>query len=246
MSSWIAADWPAPAHIRAGTTTRVDGYSEPPYASFNLATHVGDAEDAVGRNRRQLRQCLNLPAEPAWLQQVHGRHVIQARLIDDTPADASWSDRPGVVCAVLTADCLPLLLTDRAGSCVAAVHVGWRGLVAGVVDIAVATLPAQPGDLLAWLGPAIGPDAFEVGADVRDACLATLADAASCFVPGRPGRWQASLPGLTAHALRRAGVETCHNSGLCTYSDPARFYSYRRDGTTGRLASLIWMDAGQV
>lgn len=241
--AWLPAGWPAPDHVHAGTTTRAGGYSKPPYDSFNLAAHVGDEAGAVGHNRRQLRQCLNLPAEPTWLQQVHGHHVIAADSADAAPADASWSDRPGVVCAVLTADCLPLLLTDRAGTCVAAVHVGWRGLVAGLVDATVATLPAQPADLLAWLGPAIGPNAFEVGADVRKACLDTLTDADTCFTPGRPGHWQADLPGLAERALRQAGIEACYNSRLCTYSDPARFYSYRRDGTTGRMASLIWMDA---
>ncbi|MCS3903873.1 YfiH family protein [Methylohalomonas lacus] len=244
--AWLAADWPAPDHVHAGTTTRAGGYSKPPYASFNLAAHVGDDGAAVNHNRRQLQQCLQLPAEPAWLQQVHGPRVIAAHTIDDGPADASWTDRPGVVCAVLTADCLPLLLTDRGGSCVAVVHVGWRGLVAGVIDATVAALPAHPADLLAWLGPAIGPAAFEVGSDVRDACLATFANADSCFTRGRPGHWQADLPGLAERALRRAGVETCCNCGYCTYSDPLRFYSYRRDGTTGRMASLIWMDAAPV
>lgn len=240
--AWIVAHWPAPAHIHAITSTRPGGHSREAYASFNLARHVGDDASAVNANRQQLKQSLNLLAEPRWLTQIHGCRVQSAHEPDSHPADASWTDRPGVVCAVLTADCLPLLLCDRAGSCVAAVHVGWRGLVAGVVEAAVAALPAEPADILAWLGPAIGPRAFEVGPDVLAACREAIDQTESCFTPIQTGHWHADLPRLVTLALHQAGVDSVYKSGLCTYSDTEHFYSYRRDGVTGRMASLIWMD----
>lgn len=242
--AWIVADWPAPAHIHAVTTTRLGGNSREPYASFNLARHVGDDTAAVSSNRQQLKQGLNLPAEPLWLSQIHGCRVVPAHASDPAAADAGWTDQTGVVCAVLTADCLPLLLCDRTGSCVAAVHVGWRGLVAGVVDAAVATLPADPANILAWLGPTIGPQAFEVGPDVLAACREAIDQTENCFTPVRTGHWLADLPRLVTLALHQSGVDSAYNSGLCTYSDTERFYSYRRDGVTGRMASLIWMDGG--
>lgn len=239
--SWLRADWPAPAHVHAGCTTRLGGNSRAPYDSFNLAQHVGDDPHAVNRNRQQLKDMLALTHEPVWLQQVHGRRVMPAHAADPGPADAGWTDTSGVTCAVLTADCLPLLLCNRTGSRVAAVHVGWRGLVAGIIAAAVAVFD-RPGDLLAWLGPAIGPAAFEVGPDVFDACRSAITGAEDCFRPGQPGHWQADLPALARLALGEAGVNHCYSSGLCTYSDVRRFYSYRRDGTTGRMAGLIWID----
>ncbi|MDZ7735363.1 MAG: peptidoglycan editing factor PgeF [Gammaproteobacteria bacterium] len=208
-----------------------------------MAAHVGDDPAAVAANRRDLRQQLQLPAEPAWLNQVHGCAVIRAGQTGAATADASWTQVPGSICAVLTADCLPLLLCDRDGGCIAAVHVGWRGLVAGVIQAAVASLPVEPGRLLAWLGPCIGPGAFEVGAEVYAACQQTLPGADAGFHDGRPGRWQADLPALTRLALKQAGLIACYDSELCTYSQPQDFYSYRRDGRTGRMAALIWMDA---
>lgn len=245
-TDWIAADWPAPAPVQAGVTTRLDGFSKPPYESFNLAAHVGDDPDAVRRNRQLLCESLILPGEPVWLDQAHGQRVLGAHDPDAKAADAAWTDRAGIVCAVLTADCLPLLLCDENGTCVAAVHVGWRGLVAGVVAAAVARLPAPAESLLAWLGPAIGPSAFEVGTEVRDACLDRLADGEDCFRAARPGHWFADLPRLTQRALQQVGVSRTYASELCTFSDPQRFYSYRRDGQTGRMASLIWMDTADL
>lgn len=242
-SAWINARWPAPAHVRAGTTTRHGGCSAAPYDSFNLAAHVGDDARHVAINRKRLRQMLELPGEPAWLKQVHGNRVVQADGSRATEADASWTRTPGTVCVVLTADCLPLLLCDRNGSCVAAVHVGWRGLTAGVIQATVERLPAAPADLLAWLGPCIGPSAFEVGNDVYRACSELLPDVGKAFQPGRPGHWWADLPALATLVLRQTGVTACHVSGLCTHADGQRFYSHRRDGRTGRMASLIWIAA---
>jgi polyphenol oxidase len=239
---WIAADWPAPAGVRAGTSTRAGGISQSPYSSLNLATHVGDEPNAVAENRRRLAEHLHLPGEPNWLVQVHGNRLIAAHAHDSLPADAAWSDRPGTVCAVLTADCLPLLLCNRDGTRVAAVHVGWRGLAAGIITHVVATLaPAKA--LLAWLGPCIGPDAFEVGSDVYETCRLLSPDADAVFTVSRPGHWLADLRQLARMVLADAGVNDCYGGNYCTYTDSSRFYSYRRDGTTGRMASLIWMDA---
>ncbi len=241
---FIPADWPAPGHIHAGTTTRMHGCSKPPFDSFNLAYHVGDDGDAVAKNRTRLRQQLTLPDEPVWLDQVHGREIIHADQPGPRTADAAWTTTPGQVCAVLTADCLPLLLCNRDGTCVAAVHVGWRGLVAGVVQEAVQALPIEPDQLLAWLGPCIGPAAFEVGADVYAACEQSLPTTGNAFLDYRPGHWLVNLPALVRHALAACGVHDCHTSNLCTHTRVDMFYSHRRDGPTGRMASLIWMDAG--
>lgn len=241
--SWTAAQWPVPARVHAGSTTRLNGRSAPPYDSFNLADHVGDDPGAVAANRRRLRQVLQLPSEPAWLQQVHGNRVVHADSTERPPADAGWTQTAGVVCAVLTADCLPLLLCDHRGTCIAAVHVGWRGLAAGVIQAAVARMPVPAEELTAWLGPCIGPSAFEVGKDVYTACKKALPDAGSAFRPGRRGHWWADLPALASLVLKQLNVTACYPSGLCTHGDPQRFYSHRRDGRTGRMASLIWIDA---
>jgi len=242
---WLAADWPAPAQVHAGITTRRHGHSQPPFDSLNLSAHVGDDPAAVAANRAQLRQQLNLPVEPCWLAQRHGTQVVEAGQGGEPPADAVWTAESARVCAVLTADCLPLLLCDREGTCVAAAHVGWRGLVAGIVANALASLPVEPDRLLAWLGPCIGATAFEVGAEVYAACHQTLENADAGFVESGHGRWRANLPLLTRLALGQAGVTSCYASKLCTYRDPERFYSFRRDGRTGRMAALIWMDAGE-
>lgn len=237
----IIPDWPAAAAVRALSTTRRGGYSSGPWAGFNLADHVDDDPAAVAANRALLREAYQLPAEPRWLQQVHGTAVCLAGQADDSCADAAFTRDAGVVCAVMTADCLPLLLCDRAGSAVAAVHAGWRGLLAGVIEQAVARFGAPPNDLLAWLGPAIGPNAFEVGDEVRDAFVAEDSAAASCFSANRGGHWLADLYGLARLRLRRLGIESVYGGDQCTYSDGRRFFSYRRDGVTGRMASLIWL-----
>jgi len=237
----IYPQWPAPAHVKAVTTTREGGVSAPPYDSLNLADHVGDLPAAVARNRLTLAQQLGLPRQPVWLQQVHGDRVVDAACSESCPAaDASFSRVRDVVCAVLTADCLPVLFCDRAGSRVAAAHAGWRGLAGGVLERTVAALDAAPDDLLAWLGPAIGPQVFEVGDEVREAFVGQHADAEQAFSRQANGRWLADIYLLGRIRLLAMGVTAIYGGGLCTYSDRDRFYSYRRDPVTGRMASLIW------
>ncbi len=236
----LLPDWPAPPGVRAVMTLRTGGVSGGPYASLNLGDHVGDEPEAVAENRRLLREALALPAEPLWLEQVHGTGVARFDGPDRPQADAAVALAPGQVCAVMVADCLPVLLADRHGACVAAAHAGWRGLAAGVLEATVAAMPADPSQLVAWLGPAIGPDAFEVGPEVRAAFIAADAAAADAFRPGTGDRWLADVYQLARQRLARAGVTEVHGGGLCTVSDPARFFSYRRDGVTGRMAALVW------
>jgi YfiH family protein len=239
---WIEPDWPAPARVRSLCTTRAGGASRGPFASLNLADHVGDDPARVARNRALLSDRLALPDEPLWLRQVHGCEVALGGVDAlGCQADAAVAVGPGVVCAVLTADCLPLLLCDPAGTRVAAVHAGWRGLVAGVIETAVASMQTAPGDLLAWLGPAIGPDAFEVGDEVRAAFLAWDPAAGAAFRASSGGRWLADIYLLARRRLDAVGVGQVSGGGLCTVTDARRFYSYRRDGATGRMATLIWM-----
>jgi len=245
---WLEPDWPAPPGVRALTTTRRGGVSAAPYNSLNLAGHVGDDPAAVTANRRRLSETAGLPAEPVWLEQVHGCDVCV--LAEDTPAraqtnraDAAVAHRPGVVCAVLTADCLPVLLCDDRGEVVAAVHAGWRGLLDGVIEAAVGAIGHPAERLLAWLGPAIGPNAFEVGDEVREAFCAGSARCENSFRPSANGRWLADLYGLARERLDALGVEQVSGGGLCTMSDGARFFSYRRDGVTGRMATLIWIES---
>ena len=241
---WIVPDWPAPPTVRALITTRAGGASHSAYAGLNLGLHSGDDIEAVRRNRASLRQWL--PAEPLWLRQVHGTTVVEADAAEGNPeADAALARRPGRVCAALTADCLPLLLCDEAGTTVAAVHAGWRGLCSGVIEQTLRAMDRPPQALLAYLGPAIGPEAYEVGAEVREAFIATDpgGESASAFSPGVPGKFYADLYALARLRLARSGVARIYGGGYCTYTESARFYSYRRDGATGRMASLIWMEA---
>jgi YfiH family protein len=239
---WIVPGWPAPARVCAVSTTRVGGISRPPYASLNLAVHVGDDAGAVAANRRHLARTLQLPAMPAWLQQVHGSEVVDAAgLTAPVAADAVYAREPGVVCAVMTADCLPVLLCDRGGRAVAAAHAGWRGLAAGVIEHTVAALPVPGGELLAWLGPAISARAYVVGEEVREAFVNHDPAALTAFRPAAGGGWHADLYELARQRLRRHGVAQIYGGEWCTCLEPARFYSYRRDGATGRMASLIWL-----
>lgn len=236
---WIIPDWPAPANVCALVTTRHGGISSGPYASLNLGTRTDDDPAAVAENRARLQA--HLPQPPKWLAQVHGAHVVDADALQDIPAaDASVALQPGTVCAILIADCLPILFTDRAGSCVAAAHAGWRGLAGGVIANTVARMPADPGDLLAYIGPGIGPDAFEVGDDVLHAFCDESPEHRSAFAALRPGKWLCDLPALARIALRRAGLTRIYGGSDCTVSDPQRFFSYRRDKVTGRMAALIW------
>ncbi|MEW6134055.1 MAG: peptidoglycan editing factor PgeF [Pseudomonadota bacterium] len=237
---FLKPEWPAPAAVHALVTTRMGGVSQPPYDSLNLGDHVGDDPAAVARNRALLSPFL--PAEPKWLKQVHGTSVAKTdSLLEAMEADAAVAFSPGTVCAVLTADCLPVLFCDRRGTRVAAVHAGWRGLAAGVLEAGVAAMRCRTGDILAWLGPAIGPRAFEVGGEVREAFVRDLPAAAAAFAPAQPGKWLADLYLLARLRLARAGVHEVYGGGLCTYSDSARFYSHRRDKITGRMAALIWL-----
>ena len=239
--SCIVPDWPAPRAVRALVSTRAGGVSLPPYDSLNLAGHVGDAPQAVADNRARLRGLL--PAEPVWLEQVHGCAVAATEAATGVPrADASVARTPGQVCAVLTADCLPVLFCDRAGSAVAAAHAGRRGLAAGVQEATQARMGVPAQEVIARLGPAIGPASFEVGEEVRDAFVGRDEGAASAFRPGeRAGKWMADLFQLARLRLARAGVAAVYGGGICTHADRARFYSYRRDGVTGRFASLVWL-----
>lgn len=241
MADFLIPDWPAPAHVRALQTLRTGGCSPAPWASFNLGDHVGDEPARVAANRAELRR--QLPAEPLWLQQVHGTVVVDAAQAPQaTTADASFANEPDQVCAVMTADCLPVLFCDRAGSVVAAAHAGWRGLLDGILECTIAALPVVPGELLAWLGPAIGPERFEVGGEVRAAFVAHDAQAAGAFRP-HGDKWWADIYSLARQRLQAAGVTNIHGGGQCTVSDAERYFSYRRDGVTGRMATLIWLEA---
>lgn len=238
---WIAPDWPAPANVKAFVTTRAGGVSEGRYASLNLGLRTDDDPRAAALNRERL--CATLPQQPKWLRQVHGASVVEADDLATTPeADAGVARRPHTVCAVLVADCVPVLLADRQGTTIAIAHAGWRGLAAGVVENTVSRMGRDPADVLAWLGPGIGPRAFEVGPEVRDAFVSGDAPAQAAFQPHAPGKWLADLFLLARRRLARAGVDAVYGGGLCTYNDAQRFYSYRRDRVTGRMAAVIWRE----
>ena len=240
----IAPDWPAPGRVRAASTTRTGGTSGGPWRSLNLADHVADDGAAVSRNRARLRHALVLPEEPRWLVQRHGARVVEAGSAPDgAPADGIVAREPGMVCAVLAADCMPVLLCDRDATVVAALHAGWRGIAAGILEAGIRAAGTAPGELMAWLGPAIATERYEVGPDVRDALLAGDPDAVDAFRPsGPPGRWRADLERVIRRRLARCGVGSVHGGGTCTASDPGRFFSHRRDGVTGRMATLVWLD----
>jgi len=243
--AFLHADWPAPAGVHALQTTRHGGVSEAAYASLNLGSNTDDDPARVIANRARLRTALALPREPAWLQQVHGTTVVDAAAVGAEPplADASQTTAAGVVCAVLTADCLPVLLCADDGRWIGAAHAGWRGLCAGVLEAVVARAGVPPQRLLAWLGAAIGPAHFEVGPEVRDAFVRAQPQAEAAFRAGRDDRWYADLYALARLRLQRIGVQRIHGGGLCTYADAGRFYSYRRAPASGRMATLIWRDA---
>jgi len=244
-SQFILPDWPVPANVRAAVTTRTGGASRAPYDSFNLATHVGDDPAAVRENRVRLRTALTLPAEPLWLKQVHGVAVTDAAHAGTEPeADGAFAAQPGAVCAVLTADCLPVLLCNRAGTKVAALHAGWRGLAGGVIEAGVKAMGVPGSELLVWLGPAIGPASFEVGPEVRTAFVQHDAQAAQAFRAAREGKYLADIYQLARQRLQRLGVAAVYGGGFCTVTERARFFSYRRDGATGRMATLIWLTGG--
>lgn len=237
---FITPDWPAPANVRALQTTRQGGYSHAPFDSLNLGSHVGDAPLLVEKNRQHLAELL--PSEPIWLEQVHGTHVVHAEHGNCHPTgDACVTHAAQAVCVVMTADCLPVLLCDRAGTVVAALHAGWRGLAAGVIETTVSAMKAEPGQLMAWLGPAIGASAFEVGAEVRDVFVQFDAAATTAFTP-HAEKYLADIYRLARQRLSVLGVHQVYGGQFCTFSDPQRFFSYRRDGQTGRMATLIWLN----
>ena len=261
---WIVPDWPAPARVRCLLTTRQGGVSQGAYASLNLGDHVGDDVQAVAENREILGA--RLPALPKWLQQVHGTTVFDASVLNEAlpapEADAVLARQVGEICAVLTADCLPVLLCDKSGSVVAAVHAGWRGLQAGILESTVEAMACPGTHLLAYLGPAIGPEAFEVGDDVRDAFVAKNPSASTAFMAlrtgnnerngtfplekgRRSGKWLANIYLLARQSLERLGIDAVYGGGYCTVREIERFFSFRRDGVTGRMASLIWLAAEQ-
>ncbi|AMO83351.1 purine nucleoside phosphorylase YfiH [Obesumbacterium proteus] len=242
MSVLITPLWPAPNNVVAFNTTRKGGVSAQPYDALNLGTHVGDDGTVVAENRRRLKDIIAAPTEPFWLEQVHGTRVL--RLDEnsdraDNQADASYTNIAGQVCAVMTADCLPVLFCNRQGTEVAAAHAGWRGLCDGVLEQTLACFDSSPEDILAWFGPAIGPTAFEVGGEVRAKFIEQDADAEQAFTE-HGEKYLADIYQLARLRLRRAGVQTISGGDLCTVSDKSRFFSYRREPVTGRMAALIW------
>jgi YfiH family protein len=244
----LRPDWPAPPQVRAAVTLRTGGVSRPPFDSLNLAAHVGDDPEAVAENRARVRRALELPREPLWLTQVHGIEVVT--LARSAPAnahaptaDAAITREAGEVCAIGIADCLPVLFAARDGSVVGAAHAGWRGLAGGVLEATVRALETEPGQLLAWLGPASGPEHFEVGPEVRAAFLEGDPHAERAFVPNSRGRWQCDLYALARARLEALGVTATYGGGWCTFADPRRFFSFRRTGRCGRMTALIWFEA---
>ena len=236
--------WELPQGVRAAFTTRLGGVSVSPWDSFNVATHVGDAPEHVATNRSRLRELLSLPAEPAWLNQVHGVAVADLDVTQSftapITADASVTTRAGVVCVVMVADCLPVLFTTRDGSRVAAAHAGWRGLAAGVLEQTVQAMKVPGREIRAWLGPAISREHFEVGDEVRDEFMNKDAGASELFERNAGGRWQADLVGLARRRLGALGIQDVSGGAWCTFADRKQFYSHRRDGKGGRLAAAIW------
>ncbi|HME39947.1 MAG TPA: peptidoglycan editing factor PgeF [Steroidobacteraceae bacterium] len=257
---WVEADWPAPGGVRALSTCRTGGVSAAGYASLNLGDHVGDVAADVAENRRRLKAAAGLPAEPAWLEQVHGSRVVDLDAAADLiaarvafgadrrrpagfgPADAAFTRATGRVCAILSADCLPVLLTADSGDLAAAAHAGWRGLSAGVIEATVQALEIKPARLMAWLGPAISVKHFEVGAEVREALLKDDPGAEAAFAPNPRGRFMADLSVLARRRLEALGVSRIYGGGQCTHADGDRYFSHRRDGVTGRQATLIWLE----
>jgi YfiH family protein len=248
---WLRPEWPAPAKIVAFTTLRGDatsGASLAPFDHFNIGARCGDDPVAVATNRARLIERGAVPQEPRWLDQVHGTGVSRFfgnradAACEEARADAAVTSDPDVVLAILTADCLPVLFSATDGSEIGAAHAGWRGLAHGVLEHTVAAMRTSPGDLIAWLGPAAGPSAYEIGVEVRDAFVERDRGAEAAFVPTRPGHWHVDLYALARRRLAAVGVQRVFGGDRCTISDPRRFYSHRRDGRSGRMASLIWID----
>ncbi|MCV6636137.1 peptidoglycan editing factor PgeF [Candidatus Albibeggiatoa sp. nov. NOAA] len=242
--SYLTPNWPAPESVKAYVTTRIGGFSHAPFDGFNLATHVGDHAETVAKNRALLAEHLQLPQEPVWLEQVHGVEAVAAESVEQGYcADAIYTEQIGNVCVVMTADCLPVFFCNRQGTKVAVAHAGWRGLANGVLESTVQSLGGKPEDILVWLGPAISQAAFEVGDEVRQAFADYLPQAEQAFKPSRPNHWYADLYLLAKQCLQVQGIQQIFGGDLCTYTDNERFFSYRRDQQTGRMASLIWLQS---
>ncbi len=243
--NWLQADWPAPDFVKAGTTLRKGGMSLSPYDSFNLATHVDDELTVVKKNRAILQQSLNVPNALQWLEQTHSTQAVLLPSEEAIPkADAAYTTEKNIVCAVMTADCLPLLITDRQGSCIAAVHAGWRGLYDGIIEATIKKLPVAPESLLVWLGPAIGADVYEVGKEVYDAFTLSedVDEIKRTFISVSEEHWLFDLYHMAKLRLNKIGVKQIYGGDRCTLSEEEQFFSYRRDGVTGRMASLIWIE----
>jgi polyphenol oxidase len=241
---WLQADWPAPAGVTAISTFRGGGASSVPFESLNLGAHVRDDPAAVAENRARLVRAAELPSEPCWLTQVHGVAVknLDTQASDSAAADAAFTRQPGRVCAILSADCLPVLFASESGDLVGAAHAGWRGLAAGVIEATIVAMRVPSEQLLAWIGPAIGPKHFEVGAEVRHAFLEQEAGADEAFTQNACGRFMADLGVLARRRLGTLGITRIYGSGECTFASPDRYFSHRRDGNTGRQATLIWRE----
>lgn len=244
MSSigYITPEWPVPAHVRSAFTLRTGGVSRAPFNALNTAQHVGDDPAAVQENRRRVREVLSVPAEPVWLEQVHGVGVADLdKGLPTGPADAAVTRTPGRVCVIQVADCMPVLFASQSGDVVGAAHAGWRGLAHGVLESTVRAMNVAPSQVVAWLGPAIGPAHFEVGDEVRAAFMDRDAQASEAFTINARGRWQCDLYMLARQRLRALGVQHISGGGWCTYADADRFFSFRRERTCGRMAALIWI-----
>jgi YfiH family protein len=239
---FLYPDWPAPENVRAVNTTRRGGVSAAAYHSFNLAGHVGDDPTGVAENRARLRAALHLPADPLWMRQVHGTDVVDAAVVSGgIEADGAYTNRKNIVCAVLTADCLPIFICNRQGTEVGLLHAGWRGLAGGIIEAGLRAFRSSADDLLVWFGPAIGAHAYEVGDDVRNAFVTSEPQTANAFAAGNPGKWYLDLYGLARMRLAAHGVRATYGGRSCTAKQPDLFFSHRRDGVTGRMASLIWL-----
>lgn len=237
----IQPNWPAPTNISAGTTTRLGGVSKAPYDSLNLGSNTGDDIDAIRQNREHFQQVLSLPNEPYWLNQVHGNTAISIDAnYQATNADASYTNQPGVICTVLTADCLPILVCNQAGTEIAAIHAGWRSLASGIIENTIAKFAAPPEQLLTWLGPCISAQVYEIGEEVYTSFVETNPETKKAFIPTREHHWLANLPLLAEQRLHALGIEQIYHSNLCTLQDETQFFSYRRDCETGRMASFIY------
>ena len=242
---WLPADWPLPGHVHAGCTTRLGGYSKTPYDTLNLGEHVGDIQADVSRNRKYLIDTVALPAEPSWLKQTHGNRVVElAKTSFNHEADGAYTRQPGIICTVLTADCVPVLLSSEDGQEIAAVHAGWRGFSKDIIASAIAHFISPGPRISAWIGPCIGVQHYETDENIKKSCLEVAGSGGDAFLPSRPGHCLTDLQKLVQQRLQELGVCRIYGGQYCTYTHSRLFYSYRKEGTTGRFASLIWMDSG--